>query len=56
MGVKLGDIIATMWINCILHGERQFAEFGKYHIERIISFSFNQQIMFNKYCIRKKEY
>ena len=32
-----GDITAIIWINCILHGERQFAEFGKYHIERIIS-------------------
>ena len=30
-------IIATIWINCILHGERQFAEFVKYHIEHIIS-------------------
>ena len=37
MGVKRGDIIATMWINFMIHGERQFAEFGKYHIERIIS-------------------
>ena len=37
MGVKRGDIIATIWINFTLHGERQFAEFGKYHIERIIS-------------------
>ena len=37
MGVKRGDIIATMWINFILHGERQFAELVKYHIERIIS-------------------
>ena len=37
MGVKRGYIIATIWIICILHGERQFAEFGKYHIERIIS-------------------
>ena len=31
MRVKRGDIIATNRINCILHGERQFAEFGKYH-------------------------
>ena len=37
MGVKRGDIMATIWINCILHGERQFAEFRKYHIEGIIS-------------------
>ena len=34
---KRGDIIATIWINCILHGARQLAEFGKYHIEHIIS-------------------
>ena len=36
MGVKRGDIVATIWINFILHGERQFAEFVKYHIERIL--------------------
>ena len=36
MGVKRGDII-TIWKKIILHGERQFAEFGKYHIERLIS-------------------
>ena len=35
MDVKRGDIIATIWINFILHGERQFTELGKYHIERI---------------------
>ena len=34
MGVKHGDIMATIWINFTLHGERQFAEFG--NIERII--------------------
>ena len=28
MGVKRGDIMATIWINFILHGERQFDEFG----------------------------
>ena len=28
--------MATIWIHLILHGERQLAEFGKYHIERII--------------------
>ena len=32
MDVKRGDIIATIWINCILRRESQFAEFGKYHI------------------------
>ena len=36
MAVKRGYIMATIWINCILHGERQFAEFGKYDMERII--------------------
>ena len=28
MDVKRGDIMATIWINCTPHGERQFAEFG----------------------------
>ena len=36
MAVRRGDIMATIWKFFILHGERQFAEFGKYHIERII--------------------
>ena len=40
MGVKRVDIMTTIWKNCTLHGEKQFVEFGKYHIERIIS-SFN---------------
>ena len=31
-----GNIMATIWIHFTLHGERQFAVFGKYHIERII--------------------
>ena len=37
MDGKRGDVMATIWINCILHGERQFAYFGKFHIECIIS-------------------
>ena len=37
MGVKRGDIIATIWIHFTLHKERKLAEFGKDHIERIIS-------------------
>ena len=36
MGVKRGDIMATIWINFTLHAENKFAEFEKYHIERII--------------------
>ena len=28
MDVKRGDLMATIWINSILHGERKFAEFG----------------------------
>ena len=32
MNVKRGDIIGTIWLHFILIGERQFAEFGKYHI------------------------
>ena len=35
--VKRGDIIATIWKKIVLHGERQFVEFGKYHIAHIIS-------------------
>ena len=47
MGVKRGDIIATIWINFILHGERQFTEFGKYHIERITSSFINKSCSIN---------
>ena len=29
MNVKRGNIMINSWIHFILHGERQFAEFGK---------------------------
>ena len=55
MGVKRGDIIATIWMNFILHGERQFAEF------EIIPYRTHNKLVYliNKSCsinIRKKEY
>ena len=31
MDDKRGDKLINIWINCILHRKRHFAEYGKYH-------------------------